>query len=112
MNLKEFFYPTKERIILAIIVFLVFPMPQYVIISCGSVVGMDDSQLKVGGGCPPSGWTIIPFFGFQLISKIVMNFYTINLIATLVYSLTTLIISYLISCIIIFAYNKFKERKK
>jgi len=94
MNLKEFFKPDMSKIILTlvmIIITIIFWFLAKVNVLC-----------KMGVPCPPVNHfiRISEISGPRFIS------------ANYIYLILELLISYLISCFIIFIFNKFKEKKK
>ena len=102
--IKEFLKPTKEKVILWIILFLI--SPAYLI----------DLPCLASMGAPCSPTEFIPLFGGVVTLVGIAN----NLIIGINYLFSNisvpfltsmLILSYLLSCLIIFAYNKFRTKK-
>jgi len=91
MSLKEFLKPTKIKIILtALILFIPIPLPSETLCNCDTL----------GCQCPTyTGGILIIFFAIW--------FYGILGIQLL---LIQIILSYLISCLIIWIYNKVKKK--
>jgi hypothetical protein len=99
MNWREFFRPTISKIIFFPILYLVFPLPSLVLATCG-------------GG---SYWRLSFFVGFRLIYNIftpdyyiydVAYYHPIKLIEIL-FIISILIASYLLSCFIVFIYKRY-----
>lgn len=99
MNWKNFIKPTKEKIILFILFLLVntfVPLTPFFMV------------LKA---ClnPPCPNTILTFGSYVAESFLAsLIFFPINLIILII----NLVFWYLISCLIIFAFNRFKDKKK
>lgn len=99
MDWKDFFKPDWNKIVLFVILFLILPTPSYVIYPC---------TLEFGSYCPPPGWTIIPFTGFGILIDTLEGQFNSNYSTPFLFSLIT---SYLLSCLIVFAYNKYRGKK-
>ncbi len=93
MTIREFFKITKWKITSTLFIFItliIFSFPVEINMIC-----------KVGVDCPS-------FIGFIQIYNIPSTFVSINYL----FIIFELIISYLISCIIIYIYNRIKKNKK
>ena len=102
MKVKDFFKPDWVKIILTVILFLFLPNFYYNAISCFSL------------DCPAVGWNLIYAYGLyflQISSKFFPDLISINNYFRWYVVLIQIIVSYLISCLIIYAYNKVRNNK-
>ena len=106
MNLKEFLRPTANKIALFIFILILLPMPVYM----ETVV-----EWSSNGG--ESGWTIVPFAFFMSFGSAMsycvggncgIDFSTISW-TTLI---SSIVISYFLSCLVVWGYNKWKSKGK
>lgn len=95
MNFKEFFKPNAKKIIIFTILFIIF-VP---FINFDTGIGCIKAPCNAG-----ETGSLLTF----LFSSYKFYIYYINYFNLVI----GLIISYLISCLIVFVYNKFKEKKK
>ena len=115
MNWKDFLKPTKVKIILTIISILIFPLPFWNGTLC---------EQCINEPCPPCpdtnfgpaliGWWLEWGDSFQGYQKLIgWHNQAINVLEGLILELLIigLPVSYLLSCLIIFTYDKFKRRK-
>ncbi len=122
MGWKDFFRLTKGKIGLILIVILAFNFIP--IIPCKTIAGngpsYTDSMLKsslcnfefpIGGFFSNIGWTT-NYFGKFRVSGLGKDFPFNNTVGNLLAIFYITIISYLLSCLIIFLYGKIKNRGK
>jgi len=111
MNFKQFLKPEIKKVILAFLIFLVMPLP----VLRTAVLGMCPLNSSSEGSCGGDGyyyeWNFIPFGVIT-----VLTIPSVNL-EMIVYNymfnfLFLAIISYLLSCLIIWIYDKIKVKKK
>lgn len=98
MDWKEFFKPYTFKLILTLIMsFIVFAFPRY-----GEYYG---HTCPINELCKPEIGFVF-FSGFYFLGSI---FHVESLLTLVFMSITTMIFSYILSCSIIYAYNKFKK---
>lgn len=98
MNWKEFLKPDLRKIIISAIIFIFFPLPVY-FQSAGCFTG--------GLGCKQY-WTIM-YYGLRLFESIQQG--PIFSLGDIVFLLAIIALSYILSCILISAYDKIKSQK-
>ena len=102
MNWKEFFKPDWKKIVLVILLVLILPIPVQPV--CESPPGK-----IIVEKCP--GLVFVNFYGYELIKE--MPWYLANnpgnFEGNIVKIMPIIVISYLLACGIVFAYNKLKR---
>ena len=109
MGAKEFFKPTKSKLFLWSIVFLIMPWRERVLCIPGARL-LSDSTWHYPS-CPP-----IKFFsGFDYLKDFILYIikgYSKSMTTVLLHIIVMLFVSYLLSCIMIFIYVKIKGIEK
>ena len=96
MNWKEFLKPDWRKIVITVLLFLIIPEP---IVLC-----IDP------GGC---NWTLIPFG--NLLSPLMILLFIVSMGGSVTFEpiliiLMTLLVSYFLSCLIVWIYDKVKKK--
>jgi len=101
MGLKKFFKPTKSKVLLGILIFTIFPFKSSACYGFG----------KCGGWIPFGGlmhsWGFIHWTGTWLFKGYTISNYPLSMLPSII---LMLFFSYLISCLIIFIYNKLRKK--
>ena len=104
MSFKDFIKLTKEKIILTIIIFIIlfFITPKYISGVC---------LLCEGCPCSPSYWTSYGLYSLKEIEISSLSYFAVNhfIERDWTFLLMLLVTSYILSCLIIYFYNKLKK---
>ena len=101
-NLKEFFKPKKNKIVLTVVL-AILSLVLYVSISEHYItIPLDSSEIEVL-------YTVIYGFGF-LLSRYLIELGLQTLVVSSLFWIVSLIYWYLLSCLLIFIYNKLRIR--
>ena len=95
MNWREFLKPDWRKIVLAVIIFLVLPALMYLPVLC------------IFGECPPH-LIFLPFAGLML----VWGRPSLLIRENIIICIALVIISYLLSCILIFTYDRYRGKNE
>jgi len=98
MSLKQFLKPNWRKIIIFVILFAIIPLP-------ARFCKDPPSCIDPSGCC----WIFIPF-GNLLSLSIILSVGVGGDLITIIFMLITIIISYLLSCIIVWIYYKVKKK--
>ena len=103
-TIKEFLKPNKQKLLVFLILFLILFLAAPSSVSCP---GPSTKFDKIGGTCifvNDLGWKFFEFSDHSYFNTLFYNIMNFSLIFTL-------IISYFLSCLIVFSYNKFRTKK-
>ena len=125
MNIKQFFKPDKRKIVIWIIIFLIIPIPNLISYNADFYNGPkicnimmrfpNGTEINTTGACPLSTPTVSTFESPNLIFLIFLSPYSLfyNTIDKQLLIAVFLIISYILSCLIVWIHDKYiKKRSK
>ncbi len=108
-GIKEFFRPTKAKIILWIILFVAFPWKEQGV--CTSTLELNSIPICPNISFFEGFFYLLGFFWF--LSKLFRGINYFDYEGSLILPLITmLVVSYLLSCLLVFIFEKIKKQKR